>query len=140
VTIDTDRRTRTIGFGSRSRPYRVGGALITGVALDLAVDPTRTHIPLCPFHAATGLRCPLCGGLRAVYSLAHGDAISALRDNALFVLSLPLVLALWLEWCWRVRNGRPARRVTRAAAVALVIVAVLFTLARNLPVASAPRP
>jgi hypothetical protein len=124
----------------RYGPYRVAAAALAAGAADLAVDPTRTHIPLCPLRAATGLCCPLCGGLRATYSLAHADFAAALRDNALFVLALPVLVALWLEWIWRARRGSPPRRITAPAVVGLVVVCALFTALRNLPFAAALRP
>ena len=49
------------------------------------------NVPLCPFHAATGLYCPLCGSLRGVGDLAHGHVMAALGSNLLLVVTLPLL-------------------------------------------------
>jgi Protein of unknown function (DUF2752) len=77
----------------------------------------------CPFHAATGLWCPGCGGTRALRALLRGHVVTALGFNALTLVA-PLVAL-----CWLVR--RPSRRAIVTAAVAVVA----FTVARNLPVA-----
>lgn len=106
-----------------------GGALLA----DVAFDPLHRHVPLCPFHAATGLQCPLCGGLRSVQALAGGHVAAAFHANALFIASLPMLLLLWLDAMRRARDGRPRRALPRWAAPALVAVALVFTVVRNLP-------
>lgn len=120
---------------------RRAAVLAAGAALtDLVFDPVHTHVPLCPFRALTGLDCPLCGGLRAVYELLHGRLGAALHDNAVVVAGLPVVALLWLLWAVRARAGRPAPRWPRAATLAIVVLAVAFTIVRNLPFATALRP
>ena len=55
-------------------------------------------LPVCPTRALLGIDCPLCGGLRAVWWLLHGDLAPALHANALAVVGLVLgstALALW---------------------------------------------
>ena len=49
---------------------------------------THGFYPTCLFHQLTGLNCPGCGSTRGLYALLHGNFLIALRDNALFVLSL----------------------------------------------------
>ena len=79
--------------------------------------------------------CPLCGGLRAADSLAHGQLGTALHYNLLFVAALPLVLVWWLD-C--LRTGRMRQLPGRGMTV-LVVVAVVFSVVRNLPFAQALR-
>jgi hypothetical protein len=122
--------TRTARTG---RAHRVALVALSAVVADVAFDPVRRHLPLCPFHAVTGLQCPLCGGLRAVDELVHQHLATALRDNVLVVAAVPLVIVLWLLS----RTGRPVRNVP---AVAVVVLAVCFTVVRNLPFATALRP
>jgi Protein of unknown function (DUF2752) len=140
-------RARVDGLGHRSRvaaalsgPYRVLVAAAAGTALDAVMDPTRTHIPLCPLHAVTGLDCPFCGSLRAVHALTRGDLRAAVQDNLLLVGSLPALAALWLCWVARVRAGRPRRPWPRLLVVGLVAVAAIYFVLRNLPFATALRP
>lgn len=99
----------------------------------MAFDPHQRHVPLCPLHAATGLWCPLCGGLRAADSLIHGRVLAALHENALFVTSLPVLVAGWVYWLMLVRAGRSGPTVPRAAVTALLAVALSFAVVRNLP-------
>ena len=61
---------------------------------------------MCPTRALLGLDCPFCGGLRAVYSVLHGNIPAALRYNA-FALVL-LVAGLWVVGA-RVRGTRTGR-------------------------------
>lgn len=130
---------RSPATGRRS-PY--AAAALAGAALigDLAFDPAHRHVPLCPFHALTGGWCPLCGGLRAADALAHLQLRTALHDNALFVLALPLLALWWFDWTRRARAGHPPRRFGRAGLVAIVLLGVVFTIVRNLPFAAALRP
>jgi hypothetical protein len=109
--------------------FAVGAAV--AVAADLAFDPVDRHVPLCPFRAATGMWCPLCGGLRSVYELAHGRLVTAWHDNAVFVTLLPLFFVMWAEWLVRSRSGRAARKIGRTATIGAVLVAVVFTILRN---------
>lgn len=120
-------------------PLYAAGAVFAAAAADVAFDPVHRHLPLCPFHAATGWWCPLCGGLRAVDRLAHGQLTIALHDNVVFVALLPLLAVWWLDWVARARLGRPAR-LPRHAWVGFVLVGILFTVVRNLPFATVLRP
>jgi Protein of unknown function (DUF2752) len=126
---------------ARRTPLTTAAAVAALLAVDLVGDPVHRHVPLCPFHAVTGFWCPLCGGLRAVYSLAHGRVTTALHDNVLVVAAMPLAALAWAWWWQRHRQGRPAPRVPRGAVVAVVVLAAAFTVARNLSVGAvlAPR-
>lgn len=90
--------------------------------------------PVCQFHRLTGLNCPGCGATRALYALLHGDFSAALRDNALFVLTLGAlaVRGAWLGWnkFRRRTNGEffPVKFLWP-----LLVVALVFTVLRNLP-------
>lgn len=131
---------RSAAASPRLAPYRAVAWLAAAVGVDVAVDPSHTHIPLCPFHSLTGMWCPLCGGLRAVYQLAHLQVRAALHDNALFVASLPVLAYMWVSWAVRARSGTARQRWPRAATVALVALTVAFWVVRNLPFASWLRP
>lgn len=127
------------------RPGRVIVSLVALVALaslalalrgsDLGHPPI--WLPHCMFHKFTGLHCPGCGNTRAAYALLHADLAGALRQNVLFVLSLPFLGILfartWLHWAapgWL----RPLRFHWRERDT-WVIIAVLMSywVVRNLP-------
>lgn len=121
-------------------PVRVALGAAVALAADVALDPAHRHVPLCPFHAATGWQCPLCGGLRSADALAHLHLAAAARANLLLVLALPLLAAWWVDWTRRSSAGRPALRISRGVVIAIVALAVVFTVVRNLPFASVLRP
>ncbi|MHC4177837.1 MAG: DUF2752 domain-containing protein [Planctomycetota bacterium] len=113
---------------------------IAGAALFLLwwVDPRQVAVPLCWFHRMTGLHCPGCGATRATHELLHGRLSSALRDNALWVFSLPLVLyavasetrrRVWGRTLW----GDPLRNPQFLALIAAA--ALVFGVLRNIPCA-----
>lgn len=118
----------------RHRAYTAAGtgALLAGALGYVAlVDPhhTNTTYPLCPFKWLTGWNCPLCGGLRMTHDLLHGHLMGALNDNALVLIGIPL-LAGWI--LLRRRRGGSWRPV-RAEVVTVVVVAIAWTVTRNLP-------
>ena len=78
----------------------------------------------------TGLWCPLCGSTRAGHALLHADPVTALRDNALFVLALPVLAGLW----WHRRAAGPAARpLPRPVGWAVLLAGLAFGVLRNLP-------
>ncbi|WP_262348290.1 DUF2752 domain-containing protein [Cellulosimicrobium cellulans] len=112
----------------------VGGAAVTALGLVL-VDP---HEPgswgVCPLYALTGLYCAGCGGLRATHDLLVGDLAGAWAMNPLWVLLVPVLLALWLRWLVRaLRTGRRAAAPPSWVAVTVAAVLVLYSVARNVP-------
>ncbi|MFJ8042748.1 DUF2752 domain-containing protein [Kitasatospora sp. NPDC096147] len=126
-----------------ARPLLALAAVAAPALYVASVDPNVPgHYPVCPVLAATGWWCPGCGGLRAVHALAHGDLVTAAHDN---LLAVALVLAaglLWAGWTWAaLTGGRPPRaRLDAGRVVLMVLVLVVFTVYRNLPVGAALAP
>jgi hypothetical protein len=135
-----DRPVASTDRYAQRSPLRVLAMLAAATVADLALDPERRHVPLCPFHAMTGGQCPLCGGLRGVDALVHGRVLSAVHDNVLLVVGVPILGLWWLVWFLRARSGRPRPAWPRGATAALIGVAVVFTVVRNLPFATGLRP
>lgn len=81
--------------------------------------------PPCPFRTLTGLPCPGCGSQRAIHCLLHLDVVGAFRQNALLVLSLPIVLLLL--WAETVRTSKPQlyARIHRPVYIRWYAVAVM---------------
>jgi len=132
--------------GTRARRLRgpLGTAAAVGVAtLALHVRDPHRHASwgLCPFKAITGWDCPLCGGLRAVNDLGHGQLGDALHSNLFFVASIPMVVALWALWLGRSWSGDARPLVPARVARPLLVVAggvlLAFTVFRNTPWGSA---
>ena len=111
------------------------GVAGAGAVLFLFDPATHGFYPFCLFHRLTGLDCPGCGGLRAVYQLAHGHVAAAFRLNALVVLGLPVAAGWGGRWLQCKAAGRPPPGFTvRPAWVWLLLtVLLLFGILRNLP-------
>jgi Protein of unknown function (DUF2752) len=108
--------------------------LTGGMAVLYFFPPAQySFYPRCPIYSATHLLCPGCGGTRALYELLHFNVSGALHYNALLTMLAPLAL-LWLAFCWyqAVRRHTALEiRLPAGVTVALVLVTVLFTVARN---------
>ncbi|HMG03578.1 MAG TPA: DUF2752 domain-containing protein [Edaphobacter sp.] len=106
--------------------------LAAACAMLLRFPPTEyTFYPECPIHHFFGILCPGCGTTRALAALLHGHIAEALRFNALTTLLTPVAL-LWALLSYLLR-----RRLTQpppAAIYTLLACALLFTVARNLPI------
>jgi len=122
---------------AEAAPYRLAAAAALAGTFDVVGDLSRTHVPLCPLHALTGLWCPLCGGLRAVHALSRGHIQSALHDNAMLVLALPVMVALWAQWAARTRSGGARRPWPRGATLAVITALAAFTVLRNIAIGTA---
>lgn len=123
----------------RQRLGRAAGlAAAAGVTAYVGmVDPSSGGAyPLCPSRALLGIDCPACGGLRGTHDLLGGDIVGALDHNLLLPVLLvvyAVAIGLWL----RPLLGRAIRpvRVPRWLLTTGIVVAVGFTVLRNVPVA-----
>lgn len=116
-----DRRYWAIGSGV----LLVGALAYIGL-----VDPHNPDsvYPLCPFKLLTGWNCPLCGGLRMVHDLLHGDLAAGVNDNIFALVGIPLLVA-WIVM--RLRAGRSSLPVP--VVVTVTVLAIAWTALRNLP-------
>jgi hypothetical protein len=82
----------------------------------------------------TGWNCPGCGATRAAYQLLHGHLFRALHDNALFILTLAALAAQGAGLAIKkIRNQPVALVVPPKVLWAFLVIAIIFTVARNLP-------
>ncbi|WP_258726931.1 DUF2752 domain-containing protein [Cellulomonas sp. NS3] len=127
-------------------PLAVGGLTAAAVLVVGSVDPHRPgSYGVCPVYALTGMLCAGCGGLRATHDLAHGDLAGAWAMNPLWVLLVPVLVAAWATWLARRWRGVPdpapgpagpagaARTTRRAAPGVLLVVVLVYSVARNVP-------
>jgi len=113
-------------------------AVLSGTVLLLLwwIDPRELALPLCAFHTLTDLHCPGCGAIRATHELLNGRLLAALRDNALWVLTLPLVVFAAASEIRRLVFGQPLAGdpVGRPWVwIAIGVAAAVFAVVRNLP-------
>jgi len=115
---------------------------VCGCGVALAIwNPTDTGTPFCPTKAITGIDCPLCGGLRAVAALTRGNLRLAADHNLLLTLLAPVVVVWWAMWVvnsWRGEPAPPNPLWNRMVFWSILVIALVFTVVRNLPVAGAP--
>ncbi len=124
---------------TRAQPP-VAAIVLGAVALAIAgvvffFNPATHHFyPVCLFHKITGLNCPGCGMTRAIFALLHGDLTVALRDNALFVSGIFLLVVRggWLA-AEKIRGRRAGEFFRVNWLWPVLFVALAFTILRNLP-------
>jgi hypothetical protein len=127
----------------RPRSERIRAPILSGTAVVAATlalhvrDPHVTHSwGVCPLYALTGIYCPGCGGLRGVNDLTHGHVGQAASSNLLMVLAIPFAAYFFGRWAYGAWTGREVRAVPtlpQGVWTALVVLAGVFTVARNLP-------
>ena len=116
--------------------YVLGGFVAVGLVVVWLVDPAKNDLPLCMFHAMTGMHCPGCGATRATHALLHGQFLEALHDNVLWVTLLPLGVLLAFGEVWRHHTGRPLKFDLLRKNwfyIAIGVLMLTFFLVRNLP-------
>jgi hypothetical protein len=115
----------------------VATALSSVAALLLRFPPDRYNFyPRCPIYLYFHLQCPGCGASRALAALLRGHIAEALHLNPLTTLLLPLALLYSTHHLWRQRHDIQALtwpNPPRYSVYALLVVAAVFTIARNLP-------
>ena len=110
-------------------------ALMIYLAYSFDPNAENSLLPPCIFHETTGLHCPGCGATRSLNSLLHGDLLSALDFNPLFVAILPFLLLFIVDETYHFVTERHliSQRLGPKMAWAAVIAIVLFGILRNLP-------
>ncbi|MDR2512484.1 MAG: DUF2752 domain-containing protein [Puniceicoccales bacterium] len=90
--------------------------------------------PRCIVYWLTGLYCPGCGTGRAVHAVAHGLFAEAVGRNLLLACMAPLLFIWSAVTFWRAlaHNQLPLALPVGMARIVLIVV-LLFTVARNLP-------
>lgn len=108
---------------------------LLGIYLLRTYDPNVAGNPFLPclFRKMTGLYCPGCGLTRALHALVHFDLLRAIRMNAFFILSAPIISLL----IWRINRPLPAMLEACIKPFAnpwpWVFAVPLFAVLRNLP-------
>jgi hypothetical protein len=113
----------------------LGAAILGTGAIVFFFNPsTHGFFPTCMFHAATGLYCPGCGATRALYALLHGNFLLALKDNTLFIVSLAALAGWGARFIfWKLKKRPATFNLSPKFLWGFLVVAVVFTVMRNLP-------
>lgn len=108
---------------------------VSCTAVWLSVSPRDGLLPECLVHQLTGLLCPGCGAVRAVWDALHGDLVSAARSHLLIVSIGPVWIiagAIWIVRRWRGKDISVSEAWTTIAVILLTLVLfTAFTIARN---------
>lgn len=125
------------GAGGWHRALLPAGLVAAGagaaILLQQVFDPFRQDIPLCITYRLTGVYCPGCGATRCVHALLDGDLTLALHNNALLLAALPVAAFWFVLWTVRRIQGRPLVMPGPRLVIAAAMIAVVFSILRNLP-------
>ena len=118
---------------------RIAGIILAVLAAGIAATvfffnpAAHQFYPVCQFHRLTGLNCPGCGATRSLYALLHGHLATALRDNALLVGGLVAVAGRGAWFGVKKIRRQDAEFFLPKFLWPLLVVALVFTVLRNLP-------
>jgi len=105
-----------------------------GIGLLILGSVSPSWYPPCPLHQLTGLYCTGCGSGRAIQALAHGELVHAFTFNVWMMTALPLLLGRFIVSTWRgLRHDLPPLPLPHGTAMVVLVISILFTVARNLP-------
>lgn len=90
----------------------------------------------CMFHFITGLYCPGCGSGRMFLSIFRLDFYQAFRYNPAVFAMLPIFAIIFIiHLIAYLRNKKMvASKLEKAIFIILIVVLILFGIARNLPI------
>lgn len=88
---------------TRGVAWRLAATAAVLAVLFSFTPPAEPRIRLCGFYWLTGRPCPLCGMTRALFALAKGHWVEALRFHALSPLGLAMLLSLFWQTPLRAR-------------------------------------
>ena len=111
---------------------------VSGIAAATALfcfNPETIRYPPCFFKLLTGLECPGCGSARSAYHLLHGNFLTAIDYNILFIAFLPFVA---IEGLWRLFPGsqNPVFKIRIFSYVKswqVMVAVIIFWIIRNVP-------
>lgn len=111
-------------------------AALTALLVGLSWSTVSRFVPPCMFETLTGFNCLACGATRATFALAHGDWLTAVYYNPLYLVFLGWVLYLYLRLVMSLMI-RPYRHysfhLTLPQGIVVAAVCVAFTIIRNMP-------
>ena len=105
-----------LNSGNSSKWRWIELAVLSSILLVLAVLPSLPGITLCFYKLTTGHACITCGVTHSMWSILHGDFVSAWEFNPMGFIVVPVVI----------------RRIIALAAPKLKLVTIIDNRAVNL--------
>ncbi|MDR1964896.1 MAG: DUF2752 domain-containing protein [Planctomycetaceae bacterium] len=122
--------------------FIVAGILCaTGLVILFLKHPSDSWLmPRCPFHVLTGLYCPGCGSLRAMYYLLHGHFSVSFRYQPLLVPFLLVILFVGGKRIYEIYNNSTVsfKHELLFYKIFLLVICLFFVM-RNIPLDSLNR-
>lgn len=119
----------------KHRSFLIISLLLTAsVVLFLFNPEISSFYPRCPLHKYTGLYCPGCGTQRAAHEILHGNIAQAFNLNALFTISIPIMLYyFFIELFNRLAKTNIKNiPITTKSITFFIVLAMTFMILRNL--------
>jgi len=141
VTLDgaPQPAARRSSWVAKAAPVACGCALAAAAVYVALNDPAdSTAFPACPLYQTTGIWCAACGLTRGTHQLLNGNIGAALGSNLFVPVVLAAIVAGWWGWTRSAFGGRGISmkpRTVQVLATVVPLVAVVFTVLRNLPTA-----
>lgn len=92
----------------------------------------------CGLYKMTGFLCPGCGGQRAFHHLLHGEIISALKHNAIFILGFPFLAYLYFAcvkiYIFKDEKYHNSFVFSSSFGYSFIIILLVYFIIRNIPI------
>lgn len=99
------------------------------------INPLNILFPKCPVYLYTGLYCTGCGSQRSLHAFLNGNIADACRQNLLATLCYIAFFAEIILLAFKKTTWRPSALLKqRYAALVVLVLLLVFTLLRNIPV------
>ncbi|MDE6267438.1 MAG: DUF2752 domain-containing protein [Muribaculaceae bacterium] len=104
------------------------------ITLYYIFDPSEAgFFPPCPSKLLTGYDCPGCGTQRAIHAFLHGDLGGVIHYNAMLVVGVPLVVAIFASNMLRQKYPRFHKFMNSNYVIAFAaVITVAWTIYRNI--------
>lgn len=122
-------------FNRKKMIFSIGVVLISilGLFVFLYLNHNYSFAIPCFFHEITGLYCPGCGITRMCLSILEFDFYQAFRFNPFLFLLSPFIIGYGISVYYHWVTDTKSKPISNFIWNGLLIFAILYTVARNIP-------